>query len=101
MFFGIPLPPCPLRVACYFSAVMSITVIVENDTIKLPAHVHVPDGTRLEITLPGKAAGAGVPARRFDATAHRAWMQRTWGDRVFADGEAGEVRAAQERVFGA
>jgi hypothetical protein len=80
---------------------MSITVIVENDTIKLPSHVHVPDGTRLEITLPGKQAGEGVPARRFDATAHRAWMQRTWGDRFFADGEAGEVRAAQERVFGA
>jgi hypothetical protein len=34
---------------------MSITVIVENDTIKLP--VHVPDGTRLEITLPEKAEG--------------------------------------------
>jgi hypothetical protein len=33
---------------------MSIIVIVENDTIKLP--VHVPDGTRLEITLPGEAA---------------------------------------------
>ena len=31
---------------------MSITVIVENDTIRLP--VHVPDGTRLEITLPGE-----------------------------------------------
>lgn len=29
---------------------MSITVIVKNDTIKLP--VHVPDGTRLEIMLP-------------------------------------------------
>jgi len=29
---------------------MSITAIVENDTIKLP--VHVPDGTRVEITLP-------------------------------------------------
>ena len=29
---------------------MSITVTGENDTIKLP--VHVPDGTRLEITLP-------------------------------------------------
>ena len=31
---------------------MSITAIVENDTIKLP--VHVPDGTRVEITLPGE-----------------------------------------------
>ena len=29
---------------------MSITAIVENDTIKLP--LHVPDGTRVEITLP-------------------------------------------------
>ena len=28
---------------------MSITAIVQNDTIKLP--VHVPDGTRVEITL--------------------------------------------------
>ena len=33
---------------------MSITVTVENDTIKLP--VHVPDGTRLEITLPAESA---------------------------------------------
>ena len=31
---------------------MSITAIVENDTIKLP--VHVPDGTRVEITLLGE-----------------------------------------------
>ena len=31
---------------------MSITAIVENDTIKLP--LHVPDGTRVEITLPGE-----------------------------------------------
>lgn len=29
---------------------MSIIVIVENDTIKLP--VHVPDGTRVEVMLP-------------------------------------------------
>lgn len=35
---------------------MTITVIVENDTIKLP--VHVPDGTRLEITLPDERAVA-------------------------------------------
>jgi hypothetical protein len=32
---------------------MSITAIVENDTIKLP--VHVPDGTQVEITLPEAA----------------------------------------------
>lgn len=30
---------------------MSITAIVENDTIKLPAGVHVPDGTKAEIVL--------------------------------------------------
>jgi len=29
---------------------MSITAIVENDTVKLP--MHVPDGTKVEITLP-------------------------------------------------
>ena len=44
---------------------MSITVIVENDTIKLP--VHVPDGTRLEITLPPKStapdSAASAPRR--------------------------------------
>ena len=39
---------------------MSITAIVENDTIKLP--VHVPDGTRLEITLPEESA-VPVPRR--------------------------------------
>jgi hypothetical protein len=37
---------------------MSITAIVENDTIKLP--VHVPDGTRVEVTLPGEEAGGGA-----------------------------------------
>jgi hypothetical protein len=31
---------------------MSITVVVENDIIKLPPGIHVPDGTKLEITLP-------------------------------------------------
>lgn len=45
---------------------MSITVIVENDTIKLP--VHVPDGTRVEITLPPQSAGPpprGTLAERY------------------------------------
>jgi len=31
---------------------MSITAVVENDTIKLPPGIHVPDGTKVEITLP-------------------------------------------------
>ena len=42
---------------------MSITAIVENDTIKLP--VHVPDGTKVEITLPEKPAAAEVPRKTF------------------------------------
>ena len=32
---------------------MSITATVENDTIKLPPGVHVPDGTEVKIFLPG------------------------------------------------
>jgi hypothetical protein len=48
---------------------MSITVIVENDTIKLP--VHVPDWTRLEITLPAESAAP---------LAHRhEWMRKYVG----------------------
>lgn len=42
---------------------MSITAIVENDTIKLP--VHVPDGTRVEIVLPGENATATSPRKTF------------------------------------
>jgi len=34
---------------------MSITATVENDMIKLP--IHVPDGTRVEITLPPASGG--------------------------------------------
>ena len=47
-----------------FSA-MSITAIVENDTIKLP--MHVPDGTRVEITLPGESAVRENGSDPFDA----------------------------------
>ena len=36
---------------------MSITAIVENDTIKLP--MHVPDGTRVEVTLPRESVAGG------------------------------------------
>jgi hypothetical protein len=38
---------------------MSITATVENDTIKLP--VHVPDGTRVEITV--KSEERTAPAK--------------------------------------
>ena len=45
---------------------MSITGIVENDSIKLP--MHVPDGTRVEIVLPEAIAapepGSGSFAER-------------------------------------
>jgi len=32
---------------------MSITATVENDIIKLPPGVHVPNGTEVEVVLPG------------------------------------------------
>ena len=35
---------------------MSITATVENDSIKLPPGVHVPDGTKVEIVLQGDTA---------------------------------------------
>ena len=49
---------------------MSITAIVENDTIKLPADVHLPDGTRvrLEPIAPGQP-GRDWPAGYFARTA--------------------------------
>lgn len=56
---------CRSRAGCTFP-LMSITAIVENDTIKLP--VHVPDGTRLEITLPAESAAPtarGTLAERY------------------------------------
>jgi len=33
---------------------MSITATVENDTIKLPPGVHVPDGTLVEVSVPAQ-----------------------------------------------
>ncbi len=50
---------------------MSITVTVENDTIKLP--VHVPDGTRVEITLPDEKAA------EFSRENALAWMMKYAG----------------------
>jgi hypothetical protein len=32
---------------------VSITATVENDTIKLPPGVHLPDGTEVKVFLPG------------------------------------------------
>lgn len=39
---------------------MSITGIVENDTIKLP--IHVPNGTKVEIIVAEESAQKAVPA---------------------------------------
>lgn len=36
---------------------MSITVIVKDDIIRLP--IHVPDGTSVEVVLPGERGEAG------------------------------------------
>ncbi len=40
---------------------MSITAVVENDSIKLPPGVHVPDGTKVEITIAENAAVESKP----------------------------------------
>jgi hypothetical protein len=42
---------------------MSITATVENDTIKLP--IHIPDGTKVEITLLEDAQAAESQAATF------------------------------------
>jgi len=50
---------------------MSITAIVENDTIKLP--VRVPDGTKVEVTMTVKTAQSKVLA---GTDAARWWRER-------------------------
>jgi hypothetical protein len=52
---------------------MRITAIVENDTIKLPEGVHVPDGTKVEICLPENAGDPPEPANVL------AWMMKYAG----------------------
>ncbi len=42
---------------------MSITAIVENDTIKLPPGVHVPDGTQARIVF--ETAGGRTLTERY------------------------------------
>ena len=59
---------------------MSITAIVENGTITLPAGLDVPNGTTVEITLPGESANPA--ARTSPPTAKSpafAWMLRHAG----------------------
>lgn len=62
------------------SAAMSITVTVENDMIRLPADVHLPDGTRLEITLPEEGARPSTAAEpNFLARAKAIWGEQPAG----------------------
>lgn len=49
---------------------MSITVIVENDTIHLPAGLHVPNGTAVRLDLGGASESVGQwPVGYFERTA--------------------------------
>ena len=74
---------------------MSITAIVENDTIKLPPGVHVPDGTRAEIILPGgEQAGP-------DKTAGRQWSPEELGaaaERMVAEKDPAQAQAQWKRI---
>ena len=68
---------------------MSITAIVENDTIKLPAGVHVPDGTKVSIeTVPATEQSAD---ERVDWTAHWQWFEEVWGGKLTPGKPAGEI----------
>jgi len=59
---------------------MSITAVVENDTIKLPDGVHLPDGTPVEITLPHAATPSAAPGKELKAKSPAlAWMVRHAG----------------------
>ena len=49
---------------------MSITAIVENDMIRLPAGLHVPDGTAVRLDIGDVGAAASQwPAGYFERTA--------------------------------
>jgi hypothetical protein len=47
---------------------MSITATVENDTIKLPSGVHIPDGTKVRVELDDAAEAKPL-----------AWMEKFVG----------------------
>jgi hypothetical protein len=71
---------------------VSITVIVENDTIKLP--MHVPDGTKVDVTLPESPAPERLTARE----AFRRLQSQPRLTAAQAEEYLGEVRA--ERLAG-
>ena len=75
---------------------MGITAIVENDTIKLPPDVHVPDGTKAEIILPGEDQ-AESPKK----TAGREWSPEELGEVVaemVAEKDPARAEALKKRI---
>jgi len=57
-------------------------------------------GEDVEITKHGKPVALISPPRarttaKFDAEAHRRWLDETWGDRVFTAEEVREMRTAE------
>ena len=75
---------------------MTFIAIVENDTIKLPPGVHVPDGTKAEIILPGEGQ-AGSPEK----TAGRQWSPEELGAaaaEMVAEKDAARAKALGKRI---
>ena len=86
---------CRSCLGCYIPAV-TFTAIVENDTIKLPPGVHVPDGTKAEIILPGEEQ-AGLPEK----TAGRQWSPEELGaaaERMVAEKDPAQAQAQWKRI---
>jgi len=52
----------------HYTVAMSITAIVEKDTVKLPYGIHVPDGTRVRLEI-ATAGASQWPADYFERTA--------------------------------
>jgi hypothetical protein len=52
----------------HYTVAMSITAIVEKDTVKLPDGIHVPDGTRVRLEI-ATAGASQWPADYFERTA--------------------------------
>jgi len=59
---------------------MSITAIVQNNTIKLPPGVDLPDGTEVRIDAPGESAGTASVGKEPQARSPAlAWLLRHAG----------------------
>lgn len=69
---------------------MSFTATVENDTIKLPVGVHLPDGT--EVTVEPKRTAVGSAETRGEPVRHRdldflagTWIEDSLFDQVLVE----------------